>query len=130
MNAVGQPDRAPALASWRAFTFRRSVLSLAGALAVPMLLSGCSTGTHSTNQSTCELINNEFYYPTIPPGGEHVTVSEARRLLPVLRSSEAPLRNAASQLARGISTKDAALLLQTYNQLQGECDRLGWEQAT
>jgi hypothetical protein len=112
--------------NWRATNLRHPTIGPCMAPGSAPLVGVVPTGGSDRAARPRVGVRFEAQVRPIPPADEHVSVTTARRVLPVLASSGSPLRAAASQLAHGISTKDEALLVKTFNQLQNECGQLGW----
>jgi hypothetical protein len=90
--------------------------------------SSTSPGLRSSTKAdlaVCTTLDGDFYYPTVPASGEHVTLVAARDILRLLnRAHDSKLRTAASGLRRAIEHHDQASLLNVFTKLQGVCTGL------
>jgi hypothetical protein len=101
-------------------------------LVVGVTVGGCggkpiSKASQISDQAACTTIDGYFYYPTVPATGVTVSLTTAKRVESLLRSSHAAeLRAQAAPLQRAIDNDDAAKLVTIFNTLsQNICSTLG-----
>ena len=86
----------------------------------------------SANEMACGTINTDFYYPTIPATGEHVSLQQATEIEQFLKEASAPgLTEEAGALQTAIDNDDEEQMVAIISSLQtGVCGPLGYPPAT
>ena len=101
--------------------------------ATPAIHSGPPPLTERVaNQVACGTINADFYYPTVPASGEHVSLQQATQIERLLKKATAPrLNKEAEPLQKAIDTNNEGAMIEIISSVQTEvCGPLGYPPAT
>ena len=95
-----------------------------GAILGLSVSAGCASQAKPTvsaaDRAACAAIQQHFYYPTVPIGGETVSIQAAIEVEALLKKAALPgLRNELEPLQRAIRTNSNAAMVAIFGRLQG-----------